>query len=252
MTASPLELERMVVDAWPAPHVEALEGWLLRSSGGPTHRGNSAATLAATGALTLEQRLERAESWYRERGQRAMFQLGPCAQPAGLDRALEDRGYVKAGGAMVAVAKTQTVAERTRSAVQSRAERDPGADWLAIAEGSSRHAASKDILRGFLTRLGSRCRYATAWVASDQPAGIGLGVLAPGWLGVYAMHTRPDLRRSGAARAVLHALAQSALGDGVGDMYLLVEPSNTPARALYAGAGFEDVYAYHYRVQGAG
>jgi ribosomal protein S18 acetylase RimI-like enzyme len=252
MTPFLLELEQMVVDAWPAPHVEELDGWLLRSSGGPTHRGNSTATLAAHGALTLTERLELTERWYRERGQPAMFQIGPCAQPPELDEVLAARGYVKAGGAVCAVAKTQVVAERTHSAVKSRVEREPGVDWLGIAEGSSRHASTKHIFRGFLERLGNRCRYATGWAAPDQPAAIGLGVLSPPWLGIYAMHTRPDLRRCGAARAVLHALAQSALADGVSDLYLLVEPTNTPARALYATAGFEDVYGYHYRIPGAG
>jgi hypothetical protein len=40
-----LELEDMVVDAWPADEALNLRGWLLRRSGGPTHRGNSVATL---------------------------------------------------------------------------------------------------------------------------------------------------------------------------------------------------------------
>lgn len=63
------------------------------------------------------------------------------------------------------------------------------------------------------------------------------------------MHTRPELRRRGAARALLHALAQHALREGTEQLYLLVEPDNVPARALYARCGFEDLYHYHYRVQ---
>ena len=70
------ELERLVVDAWPAAETEELDGWLLRASGGPTHRGNSVATLAAGSALSLDQRIARAEQWYRERERTAELLTG--------------------------------------------------------------------------------------------------------------------------------------------------------------------------------
>src|SRR5687767_4189672 len=61
------ELETMVVDAWPAAETLERDGWLLRASGGPTHRGNSVATLDATGVIGLDARIDDAEAWYRER-----------------------------------------------------------------------------------------------------------------------------------------------------------------------------------------
>ena len=45
------------------------------------------------------------------------------------------------------------------------------------------------MFRGFLTRLGARCRYVTAWVA-EQPAAIGLGTLSGGWRIIETMGTR--------------------------------------------------------------
>jgi len=244
------ELEQHVVEAWPAAETEELDGWLLRSSGGPTHRGNSASTLAAGTALSLDERIERAERWYAERGRSAMIQIGPCCQPAGLEQRLEQRGYHEHGDSLAAVATTATVVQRTTSKLQSRVELEPSPTWLAIAEGSSRHASSKDILRGFLRRLGTRCRFVSAWLSPDQPAAIGLGITSPGRLGVYAMHTVPELRRRGAALAALQALARHALDGGYPGLYLLVDAQNVPARALYAQSGFQDVYRYHYRIQG--
>jgi len=247
---SALELEQRVVDAWPAAESEELDGWLLRASGGPTHRGNSAATLGAAGALSLDERIERAERWYAERGRSAMFQIGPCAQPAQLDQRLEERGYRKSGGAIAAVAPTSSVEQRSRSELQTCVEFQPSAAWLSIAEGSSRHASSRDTFHGFLQRLGPRCRYVTVWLAPEQPAAICLGITGSGRLSVNAMHTVPELRKRGAARAALHALAAHALEDGCPELFLLVESENTAARTLYAHSGFQDVYAYHYRVQG--
>ncbi|MEO8178504.1 MAG: GNAT family N-acetyltransferase [Deltaproteobacteria bacterium] len=245
-----LELEQQVVEAWPAAETEELDGWLLRASGGPTHRGNSTATLGAGSVLSLEQRIESTERWYAERNRGAMIQIGPCAQPGGLDQKLQERGYRKQGDSVAAVAPSATVAQRTPTELRTLVELQPGPAWLGIAEGSSRHASSKDIFRHFLLRLGARCRYVTAWLAPDQPAAICLGITSPGRLGVYAMHTVPELRKRGAARAVLHALARHALdSDGYPELYLLVDAQNTPARALYAQSGFQDVYGYHYRVQ---
>jgi hypothetical protein len=54
------ELEEAVVDAWPAAETADLDGWLLRASGGPSHRGNSVATLEAGSQLELDARIERA------------------------------------------------------------------------------------------------------------------------------------------------------------------------------------------------
>ena len=247
---SALELEQRVVEAWPAAESEELDGWLLRCSGGPTHRGNSVATLAAGSVLSLAERIQRAERWYAERGRSAMIQIGPGAQPPELDRLLEQRGYLEHGDSRAAVAPTSTVLERTTTRLQTLVELQPSPAWLAIAEGSSRHASTKDIFRGFLRRLGPRCRYVTAWLTPDQPAAICLGISSPGQLGVYAMHTVPELRKRGAARAALQALAAHALERGDPELYLLVDAQNTPARALYAQSGFRDVYAYHYRIQG--
>lgn len=253
------ELEQAVVESWPAADCELLDGWLLRSSGGPTHRGNSVATLAAGSALSLEERLARAEAWYGARGQRAQLQVGPCAAPPELDAVLEQRGYRRTGEAMVMTAAAAQVAQLGGAAlaapVRTRVEEQPGPAWRGIAAATSRFAASPEVLAGFLSRLAGRSWCVSAWFdggagaqAEHDAAAMALGIRWGRWLGVYAMHTRPALRRRGAGRALLHALAEHALQQGLESLYLLVEPSNEPARALYARCGFQDRYGYHYRV----
>lgn len=257
------ELEEAVVESWPAAECLQLDGWLLRASGGPTHRGNSAATLAAGTALSLEERLASTEAWYRARGLAPQLQIGPCAAPAELDAVLEQRGYRRTGAAVLMTATAASVSQLAQEApLRTRIEGKPGAAWRSIAAGSSRFASSPEVLDGFLARLGERVSCATAWLdTADEPgkpmapaestaAAIGLGIRWRSWLGVYAMHTRPEQRRRGAARALLLALARHALTQGVADLYLLMEPSNVAARALYTQCGFQDLYGYHYRVQG--
>jgi N-acetylglutamate synthase len=242
------ELEQTVVGAWPASETLELGGWALRASGGPTHRGNSVATLDATGNISLDDRIEQAEAWYRERERPAQFQIGPCAAPAGLDAALSARGYRKGGEALCAIVPALGVIERMGSGLVARVESSPNEAWLEMATRSSRFASSHQVFLGFLARLGPRARFVTAYAERGDAAAIGLGIRSGQRLGIYAMLTLPEQRRRGAALAALTALAESALADGIPELYLLVERENTAARNLYARLGFQDLYHYHYRV----
>jgi GNAT superfamily N-acetyltransferase len=262
-----LELERMIVDAWPAAETAEVDGWLLRASGGPTHRGNSVATLATSGAANLDERIGRAEQWYRERGQATMFQVGPCAAPAGLDEALAARGYVVEGAASFAAAPSTVVLERTEretAGVEVFVTSSPSRAWLDINAAASRFSNRFDSFLGFVARLGPRCRFVTVHAPraarakeSEAPMGVddtgqvmaaALGIAGPEpRLGIYAMLTAPAFRRRGAARAALQALARRALSEGVPELYLLFDTANVAASALYAESGFAPVYDYHYR-----
>ncbi|MBY0280309.1 GNAT family N-acetyltransferase, partial [Candidatus Binatia bacterium] len=61
------------------------------------------------------------------------------------------------------------------------------------------------------------------------------------------MGTRPEMRRRKVATLLLHALAERAARLGARRLYLQVEADNVPALALYAHAGFDAAYGYHYR-----
>jgi GNAT superfamily N-acetyltransferase len=247
MTSLVHDIEDAVVDAWPAPECEELDGWWLRASGGPTHRGNSVATLAA-GPVVLSDRIERAQAFYRARGLRPMFQVGPTAAPKGLDAALEERGYRIEGEALAAVASPREVVARLPRTLEASVGTQPSESWLAHAGRTGRFSDSYEIFTDMLARLGTRCRFVTVRDARGTVTATCLGISSEERLGVYAMLTTPAARRKGAGSASLRALAESALAEGMRELYLLVELTNTPARALYTRAGFTDLYRYHYRV----
>jgi GNAT superfamily N-acetyltransferase len=243
-----LELEELVVDAWPAAETEPLDGWLLRASGGPTHRGNSTSTLACDGGLALDERLSRAEAFYRERGLPPMFQIGPCVEPIELDSVLAERGYRVSSEALMATAPALDVLARTRARHQVEITTRPSEAFATLTAAESRFAESYDSFRGFLHRLGSRCRYVTARDATETTVAACITIASEERIGVYAMLTARERRREGAATSLLHAIAAHAHSDLARELYLLVETGNEAARATYAKAGFADVYGYHYRV----
>jgi ribosomal protein S18 acetylase RimI-like enzyme len=84
--------------------------------------------------------------------------------------------------------------------------------------------------------------------ADGAPGGIGFGVVERGWLGIYGMATRPDVRRRGVATAILHALARASAPEA-SNVYLQVEIDNDGAQHCYRRAGFAREYGYHYRVR---
>jgi GNAT superfamily N-acetyltransferase len=193
------------------------------------------------------------EEFYRERGLVPRFQISPATRPSGLDEKLEARGYRIEAPTLVLVARAPQVLERTAAQETQEIAIAEGIDEFWVAEYAYAHGddeRARERLRSYghlLRRLGPSV--ATAVLPVDRkPAAIGLGVLERGWVGVFAMGTRPEARRRGAATTVLHALACWARDKGAEQMYLQVESANDAARQLYVRAGFETVYRYHYRM----
>jgi ribosomal protein S18 acetylase RimI-like enzyme len=101
-------------------------------------------------------------------------------------------------------------------------------------------------LRGILERIPAPTGFGQVRM-EDEPVSVGLGVVDGGWLGLFCMGTRPEFRRRGAATALLHALATWGGEHGARRAYLQVMDENVPAIGVYARAGFETLYHYHYR-----
>lgn len=242
------ELEEMVVDAWPAAETQELDGWLLRASGGPSRRGNSVAALESGTELELEERITRAEVWYQERKQRCVFQVGPSAAPKELDQALAARGYDKVSDTMFMSASPRALRSDQVSLCSVRIAAQESDGFREVTQ-AGRFADAYPNLRGFITRLGSRVSFATAYDDAGEPVAACVGIASEDRLGIYNMLTLPRARRQGAAGSLLRALAKRAEADAVRELYLLVDADNIAARVLYASCGFQDVYGYHYRVR---
>jgi GNAT superfamily N-acetyltransferase len=234
------ELEAVAYEFWRAPEVQELDGWRLRFGHGITGRANSVWP-NGFGTLPLDEKIDRAEAWYRERGRPTLFQLTSAAQPAGLEDALAQRGYELRGAPVsVETASLDEVLARTSGEAEVTQELDDA--WLELwadSRGFAERAAARELLT-----LGD------AAFARVGDTAVGRGVVARGWLGITSMVTLPDARRRGHASAIVNALARWALSRGCTHAMLQVETTNEPARALYAGAGFVPRHEYHYRRAG--
>lgn len=242
------DLEARAFDAWPAAHVEKLEGWRLRATSGVTRRANSAWTSGAVDDLA--RAIARSEAFYAERALPAIFQLCPVSPP-GLDEALAARGYaIDAPVAILTVPLAELSAEPPAGS-DVRVDREIADDWFELSGRRARFAEVQPVYRGILERIGAsggaRAGYALASLGGE-PAATALGVADGPWLGVFSVATLPEFRRRGAATALLGALARWGSGLGATRAYLQVERDNRIAFDLYLRDGFREVYGYHYRV----
>jgi GNAT superfamily N-acetyltransferase len=230
------ELEDDAYRLWVAPEVEELDGWLLRHAHGLTGRGNSVFP-RADGRLPLEERIERVEAWYAERGLPGRFQLTAASVPGRLAEALAARGYALGEG----VTSVQT-APLGEAAADLRVELfgTPDDTWIDLWTGSRGFA---DAATAFALLTGSPGETVFARIGE---AAVGRAVAWGGRLGITSMVTVPTARRQGLARAVVATVFAWARERGCTTGLLQVERDNAPAQALYASFGFVTRYEYAY------
>ncbi len=239
MTVSPLyirRLENLAADAWPAAESERLHGWRLGFTGGVTRRANSVIpTRWDRPQGGLEAALLEVERRYRRRGLRPCFKLTSAAVPAGLERILEARGYASQGWTDVHTANIDAVA--AAGGDQVRLHSKPTPDWIATCWSERNRRTEVPVLTALVGRIATPRTFALVQ-RDGVAAGGGLAVRVGDWVGITAVLTLPGYRRTGAARAVVGALARWARGQGVTSLYVQVEADNRPAQRLYPALGF--------------
>ncbi len=269
LDGAPLLLDRLAADAWPALEVVELNGWRLRAAEGVTKRANSALPLAAdrlTGGV-LDEQLTAVTGFYAERGLPARIQV---RDPL-LDQQLAARGWriesptlvltgpvpgarpasSPAGSPPCGGLLVDTPGVLTSGSPQGRAAavaQVPDQAWLACWWAVTGHGGERelDVARRCLAGIASPAGYASVRVEGDVVA-VARGVVAEGWLGLFAMAVLPASRRQGHGRDLLGALGQWAATQGARAAYLQLWSGNDAGRALYTAAGFETAYGYRYR-----
>lgn len=251
-TADVYYLEELAANAWTAEVVQLVDGWRFRYTPGvSSRRVNSVWPNNPGRYLTVSHKLDLVEAFYARRGLPARFQICPAALPADLDEILARRGYLVDAPTFVQTAKISMVLEQLPANLETAVSLHtsiPG-DWLHFQmvqyNLTGQQAAAR---KAALNRIGPRRVFAMVEVGG-QTAGIGLGILERGWLGIFGMMTHPEMRRQGIAKAILQALARWGQSQGATQAYLQVMENNIQAFPLYTGAGFVTQYQYYYRMR---
>jgi ribosomal protein S18 acetylase RimI-like enzyme len=254
-----LDLEAAMDAAWPALERHDAGGWTLRAAGGVTQRANSIWPRSLTAGQSgddLPGLLREARAWYRRRRLPVIFQLFDNPAAPALHDLLDADGFTRQSETVVmtrsATADQHPAAGPATAATgPSSVELSsvPSPDWLRVwwqvdgRGGEDALATAQAILEGCPSL------YALVRDADGRAAAVGRLALPDGTRhgGLYCMATLPDARRRGFGTAIMRALLQAGVEQGVTDFWLLATAANYGAQALYVKAGFREAGRYRYR-----
>ncbi len=240
-------LDGLVAEAWPAADVAVVSGWLCRSDADSSRRANSVRPASWHGGEAMAEALREVESFYRARGLPARFQVGPAAQPEGLDDRLDARGYGVEAPTLVLSATVADVVAAAPESGNIAVLAEPAGRWMH-AYMPTAPAVEVEARRRLIGRIVPAHACFLAEVEGTA-LGCGLGVAGGDWAGVFAMHTHPRFRGRGHGTAVLGAIARWAASAARRRLYALVEQDNAGALRLYERIGFRARSRYHYRTR---
>lgn len=240
-----VRLEEAALNATAVSAQVLYDGWLVRFARSPVKRVRSVNVLGLS-TRPLDERLAYCSSLYARHGLPMVLRITSIGPDFSLDAELESRGYTYTGETRV---MSMPLAPRTIARGDLRfkvvdAERFAAA--VGAMRGSDPHHIGEHQAR--LQALAVDIQPVLAIGTAGQCVAAGLAVRDDDLLGLFDIVTDPAERRKGYAAGLMeHLLAEGAAG-GAKTAYLQVEPENTAARALYARYGFEDCYAYWYRL----
>lgn len=242
-----MAIEAAAVRGWPALETREVGGWLARASSGGSVRANSVSALAWHGE-DLETAFAEVERFYAARGASPRFTITEASRPVDLDDRLAARGYRRAGE-HVTMAKrvvVKAVPPPPAGIVIEMSDR-PSAGWydayLAGVTPDRRQVAPR-LVDGV-----PKPRVFVSAIRDGAVIASGLSVHDGALASVQCMATRPEARRTGAARAVLSAIEESARTAGKTLLYLQADAENHAAIRLYESVGFSLAGRYHTRVR---
>jgi len=239
-------IEELSMNAWPAMRTLHYDGWVLRFANGYTKRANSVYPLYAP-EISLDEKIEFCESFYRGWGLPTVFKLTAASIPADLDAHLETLGYRVDSPTSVQLLDLSREKYGIPDGIHLVSE-DSETWHEAFARMNnvdpSRRVTHESILRAILPK---KC-YASINSSRDI-IGCGLGVLQAGYLGIFDVVIDPDHRGQGKGIRLMQALLVWGQREGAHTVYLQVMCNNQPALRLYEKLGFKEKYQYWYRIK---
>ena len=237
-----LRIEEAALNAWPTPRQMVYDGWLLRFTGGPSKRVNSANVLYPS-SLSLEEKIAFVETAYANAALPPLFRVpAPFSTPE-LVESLLTAGFQPFDETYVL---TRELGLPDPVPDYLRVQTLTVDDWIPYKGQISEAQPGPLALQQQIIHCIMPQKKLIVLFDEDQPVACGMGVLEDDLLGFFSIYTHHDARRKGYARAVMAALTDWGLQAGAKLGYLQVEGFNQPAIALYRRLGFDLCYPYEY------
>lgn len=235
------DLERATLDAVAPPDILAMDGWLLPFDNGTIGRAKSAVPLRHCDLDAAQ--VAAIEALYAGRGLQAAFRIADVPGLRNVQTELTRLGYQAQQPTLVQVG-TVTAMRAICKGEPARVANQPSPAWSAVylAEGFDPVDGAHRV-----QALSRSAHVVYAHVEENgQSVAAGTAALSQGWASIHGLRTVAARRGQGLAARILGALANCATPLGLERVFLQVEEDNAAALALYARAGFNTAWRYHY------
>lgn len=237
-------IERAGVAAWPALETVRDGGWLWRFAKGYTKRANSIQSMARSDDHNATARILRLAERSEDHGIRPVFRVTPISG-TGITAALDGLGWAPFEQSFILTRKLIEPVAMPDGAEILPATAPRWHEAQALLQGHGQEI--RDILESLTAKMPAEAAGIVISAPDGTPAASLLMSVAGGIGFFLNVITAPQFRRQGYARTAMLAGLAHAANVGADRAALMVLAANAPARALYAGAGFEELGAYHYR-----
>ena len=232
-------------NAWPALQVMQYDGWIIRFAGGVTKRSNSVSLLYPS-TLDAEEKISFCESLYLSKHISPCFKITSAAQPAGIDKMLEARGYYI--HSYISFQTLELAGKQIPPAPDVVIAHEPDPLWIDQFIRMNRFDASrKPVYAEIMNRITTR-KCLVSVLDHGTTIAVGLGVLEGRYIGIFDLVVDPAYRNRGVANQVMNAILSWGQQAGAKTAYLQVLADNLPAIALYKKLEFTETYPYWYRM----
>ncbi|MBG0771637.1 MAG: GNAT family N-acetyltransferase [Anaerolineaceae bacterium] len=235
-------IEEAALNAWPAPRQMVYDGWVLRFTGGPSKRVNSANVLYPA-SLPLAEKIVFVEAAYANAELPPLFRVPTPFSTPELEESLQAAGYQPFDETYVLTSELD-LPEPVPGHL--RVEAFSVDDWIPYKGQISDAQPGPLALQRQILHCIAPQKTLIVLFAGEHAMACGMGVLEDDLLGFFSIYTHHDARRKGYARVVMSALTDWGLKGGAKLGYLQVEGFNQPAITLYSQLGFELWYPYQY------
>src|SRR4051812_41947705 len=240
MSLDARRLEELSLNSSAPPGQLLYDGWLVRLLPGKAKRARSVNAVYPS-RLPLEQKIPYCERLFATAGLPALFRITPFVEPAGLDAALERRGYGRFDETAVEYAAIGA------NLPASNAQPMELGAWIdAVGELRGSPVRHREAHRARLAGMPLTLR-PMGIEQEGRVVATGLAMVEDDCVGLFDIVTHEEARRRGHARSLVASLLADARGIGARHAYLQVQVANAAARRLYREFGFTEQYVYWYR-----
>ncbi len=242
------KFELLTAECWPAREEKTIKGWLLRAHDGVTARANAVYPYTNESNIELSALIEEAIKFFEERGHPPIFKMTDVCRPEGLDLKLTDLEFEVEMRTHLKIAPIDNLTSISPTIIVKIDETVPS-DWFeAYAESSGYSDRAISARRSIIEDIKLRKAFASVLI-DGKIAGLGLGVVNNGWLGLFSIVVYSQYRRKGIGTSINQALGSWGKQLGAENAFLQVEFDNHTSIAMYETMGFKTLYDYWYRVR---